>query len=117
MFYMLKDKKMDMNELDIVSGGTIIEGYHVGFILKDAGYDVFDKDGKFMDFSKFRSVLKGMGFDKIDDHGGLVKANSYSMGDKTFNNQQLIDYLVKNKGCVDRGAEAYAKEWLEIVTK
>jgi len=113
---MKKDKKIALDELEVVSGGTIIESYHVGFMLQDAGYNVFDADGKFMDMSKFRSVLKGMGFDKIEDHGGILEANKYSMGDKTFNNVELVDFL-KSKGIKDAGITEYTNRWLKTVLK
>lgn len=113
---MKNDKKVSLDELEVVSGGTIIESYHVGFMLQDAGYNVFDADGKFMDMSKFRGVLNGMGFDKIDDHGGLFEGNKYGMGDKTFSNDQLIDFL-KSKGIKDAGTAAYTERWLKNIAK
>ncbi len=113
---MKKDKKVALDELEVVSGGTIIESYHIGFMLQDAGYKVFDADGKFMDMSKFRSVLNGMGFNKIEDHGGLIESNKYFMGDKEFNNGQLIDFL-KSKGIKDAGAKAYAERWLKTIVQ
>ena len=114
---MLEGKKVSLEDLECVSGGTIIESYHVGCILQDAGYKVFDSNGYTLNFDKFRSVLKGMGFEKINDHGGILNENSYVLKGETMNNEQLINFLVQKKGCKDLGVQVYGKRLLENFVK
>ena len=83
----LKDEILSDAELDNVAGGTYLESANDALKFKALGVKVYDKDIfgipvlEHNEFVKLRDAFQQYGV-KIEDHGGLVNANEYFIGDK-----------------------------------
>ena len=75
----MENKKMDLEELDGVAGGTIIETVADSAELYKRG--LLDKE--YDSCAAVRDKLHGMGYTGYDDKGGLAKGNVYT--DKSGN--------------------------------
>lgn len=71
---MINDKKMEMDQLDIVAGGTFTQSHEIASFLKKAGYRGMFK-GLDVNYKNLRSVVDSLGF-RCNDHGGF-RNNTY----------------------------------------
>lgn len=73
---MINSKKMVMEQLDCVAGGTYPQSMEIANFLEKAGYKGLYKGGK-VDFTVLRNVVSSLGFD-CHDHGGIFHSNTYT---------------------------------------
>lgn len=72
---MINSKKMEMEQLENVAGGTYAQSLEVANILTKAGYRGL-VDGFKVNFNELRSAIDSLGFE-CRDHGGIINQNTY----------------------------------------
>ncbi|SHK67338.1 hypothetical protein SAMN05216582_1127 [Selenomonas ruminantium] len=87
-----KGTTLDTKDLENVAGGTYIDSMQVCHFLNQAGYDNVLKGGVLPNLDGMRSALNDMGITS-NDHGGFSKGNTYTMGDKTLTQDELMKVL------------------------
>jgi len=81
---MKNDKKLSMDELDNVAGGTYLESASDAKNFQKIGVKVYESDVlgvPVVQFDKLRDAFTKFGV-TIKDHGGLINENEYFIGDK-----------------------------------
>ena len=80
-------EKLSDEELDAVAGGTYLESAGDAKKFKEIGVSVYDNEIlgvpvlQSAQFAKLRAAFNEYGV-TIKDHGGLINANEYFIGDK-----------------------------------
>lgn len=72
---MINSKKMVMEQLENVAGGTYLQSYEVANILTKVGFKGL-LDGAKVNLKELRSAVNALGF-RCNDHGGIVTQNTY----------------------------------------
>ena len=91
-----KGTALDTKDLENVAGGTYFQSVNVCSFLKEAGFGNVVNENGTPNFDGMRAALGSMGITS-HDHGGLAmfgaKNNTYTMGNKTLSQDDLMKVL------------------------
>ena len=97
---MKNDKKLGMDELDGVTGGTYLESASDAKNFQKIGVKVYENDilgVPVVQFDKLRDAFTKFGV-TVKDHGGLVNENEYFINGKQVSRDDAWKHINKVAG-------------------